>query len=243
MIKKNLILLITFTAVWLMAARSVVTRQGTPHLAGAWRETNTAGGPTTMLIASDGYLMQTDYRSNEFVGTRGGAIKQAGKVLNMLVEFDTKDSTHIGKTESYELSFSGNKLTILGSGGRRHFERVDQPSAQTPLAGLWRITGRLGDDGQINAMQRGPRKTLKLLTGTRFQWAAINPQTKLFAGSGGGTYTLKDGKYTETIDFFSRDNSRVGKSLTFDAEIKGTDWFHRGQSSTGGRVSEVWSKE
>ncbi|GAA4420814.1 hypothetical protein GCM10023187_56270 [Nibrella viscosa] len=238
MMRKSLILLLIVTAGWLVAAQ-----QGTPGIAGAWRETNAVGGPTTVLIASDGYLMQTDYRPNEFVSTRGGTMRQDGKLLNLLVEFDTKDSTRIGGTETYELAFSGNKMTLLGRGGRRTFERVDQPSTQTPLAGLWRITGRLGDDGQINAMQRGPRKTLKLLTGTRFQWAAINPQTKLFAGTGGGTYTLKDGKYTETIDFFSRDNSRVGKSLTFDAEIKGTDWFHRGQSSTGGKVSEVWSRE
>jgi hypothetical protein len=108
---------------------------------------------------------------------------------------------------------------------------------------MWRITGRANDAGQLTTMQRGARKTLKLLTGSRFQWAAINPETKQFSGTGGGTYVLKDGKYTETIDFFSRDNSRVGRSLTFGAEVNGAEWRHIGQSSTGGKVDEVWSRE
>jgi hypothetical protein len=87
-----------------------------------------------------------------------------------------------------------------------------------------------------------------LLTGTRFQWAAINPETKQFFGTGGGTYIMKDGKYTEKIDFFSRDNSRVGRSLTFDCELRKnadftSEWFHRGESSTGGKVAEVWTKQ
>lgn len=92
-------------------------------------------------------------------------------------------------------------------------------------------------------MQRGPRKTIKLLTGSRFQWVAINPQTKQFSGTGGGTYVLKSGIYTETIDFFSRDNGRVGRSLTFKAAIDQDEWHHTGQSSTGGAVNEIWTRE
>jgi hypothetical protein len=93
-----------------------------------------------------------------------------------------------------------------------------------------------------NPPANGP-ENLKLLTGNRFQWAAINPETKQFMGTGGGTYTAINGKYTEKLEFFSRDNNRVGRSLPFDAELKGNDWYHRGQSSTGGKVSEVWSRE
>ena len=51
---------------------------------------------------------------------------------------------------------------------------------------------------------------MKILSGTRFQWIAYHIGTKVFSGSGGGTYTSEQGKYTETIDFFSRDNDRVG---------------------------------
>lgn len=63
------------------------------------------------------------------------------------------------------------------------------------------------------SMRPGARKTIKILSGTRFQWAAINSETGEFFGTGGGNYTFKDGKYTENIEYFSRDASRVGASL------------------------------
>lgn len=85
-------------------------------------------------------------------------------------------------------------------------------------------------------MQKGPRKTIKLLTGGRFQWVALNPETKQFFGTGGGTYT-------ESIDFFSRDNSRAGRSIPFGATVNGDEGHHTGQSSTGGTVDEIWSRE
>jgi hypothetical protein len=80
-------------------------------------------------------------------------------------------------------------------------------------------------------MQLGARRTLKILTGTRFQWAAINIETKEFFGTGGGRYTFENGKYTEHIEFFSRDSSRVGASLGFDGKIESGAWHHSGLSS------------
>ncbi|WP_266366851.1 membrane or secreted protein [Tellurirhabdus rosea] len=211
-------------------------------MAGAWRQVG-SGGPNVVYVLSDGYLMGTYYENNRFLGSTGGTYQTDGKQLTITIEFDTQDSTNVGQSRTFSIaSLTDKQLVISADGESETYERIDQ-AANAPLAGLWRITGRAGNDGQISAMQRGARKTLKILSGTRFQWAAINPQTKQFSGTGGGTYTLKDGKYTETIEFFSRDNSRVGKSLTFDCEIKGNDWHHRGQSSTGGPVSEVWSRE
>src|SRR3546814_4443688 len=83
------------------------------------------------------------------------------------------------------------------------------------------------------------RRTLKILTGTRFQWAAINVETGEFSGTGGGTYTFKNGKYTENIEFFSRDNSRVGMSLSFEGDLQGDDWHHQGKSSKGDPIYEI----
>lgn len=196
-----------------------------------------------MLTLTDAYLMQTTYEPNRFIASRGGSWQQTAGQVKLMVEFDTQDSSRVGQTETHQVSVRDEKLTLTGPAGSRIFSRVDEPSAQTPLAGLWCITGRANDAGQVTTMQRGARKTLKLLTGSRFQWAAINPQTKQFSGTGGGSYVLKDGNYTETIDFFSRDNGRVGRSLTFEATIGGNEWRHTGQSSTGGKVDEVWSRE
>ncbi|AQG79597.1 membrane or secreted protein [Spirosoma montaniterrae] len=226
----------------LVMALTAALQPAKTALDGAWRTTD-ASGVTVMLTVVDNYLMQTTYEPNRFIGTRGGVCQPSDDAMTLTVEFDTQDSSRVGQTETYKLALKAGQLTLNGPSGNRTFTRVDEPSAQTPMAGLWRITGRANDAGQITTMQRGARKTIKLLTGSRFQWAAINPQTKQFSGTGGGTYTAKDGQYTETIDFFSRDNSRVGRSLTFGAAVNGNEWRHTGQSSTGGKVDEIWTRE
>ena len=92
-------------------------------------------------------------------------------------------------------------------------------------------------------MKPGARKTIKILSATHFQWIAINTETGEFFGTGGGNYSFKDGKYTENIEFFSRDPNRVGASLSFNAELKEGDWHHSGLSSKGDKIYEVWSRK
>jgi len=82
---------------------------------------------------------------------------------------------------------------------------------------------------------------MKVLSGSRFQWIAYNTATKQFMGTGGGTYTTINGKYTEKIEFFSRDNSKAGLSLTFDYSLKDGTWNHKGFSSKGAAMHEIWS--
>src|SRR5690606_9122586 len=125
------------------------------------------------------------------------------------------------------------------SGMHATWKRVD--ANEGPIAGVWRITGRKQDD-KMGQMPLRDRRTLKILSGTRFQWVAINIGTGEFSGTGGGTYTFENGKYTENIEFFSRDNSRVGASLSFDGKIEDGDWHHSGLSSTGNPIYEIWSK-
>ncbi len=212
----------------------------TNSLNGTW-QVRDPSGVTVLLTIADNYLIQTTHEPSRFLATTGGSFQQEGNRLNLLVEFATADSSRVGQTESLTTTVRNNQLTLSSPARTLTFDRVNE--TPTALTGLWRITGRADNTGQLTDMQRGPRKTLKLLTGSRFQWVAINPQTKQFFGTGGGTYTLNDGKYTETIDFFSRDNSRAGKSLTFDANVNQDQWLHSGQSSTGSPVSERWSRE
>ena len=87
-----------------------------------------------------------------------------------------------------------------------------------------------------------PRKTMKILSGTRFQWIAYDTSKKTFIASGGGTYTTKNGVYTENIEFFSRDMSRVGMKLEFEYSLKDGNWNHKGFSSRGKSINEIWTK-
>jgi hypothetical protein len=93
----------------------------------------------------------------------------------------------------------------------------------------------------VTTITPGNRRTVKILGGGRFQWIAFNSASKEFSGTGGGTYTAEDGKYIENIEFFSRDSRRVGASLEFDYEVKDGEWHHKGESSKGDPIYEIWS--
>jgi len=207
-------------------------------LTGAWEKINNGNSPREVVIFEDGYFMHTIFTDKEFISTRGGTYSFDNNKFSANIEFDTKNSETIGKTESEILAVDvdGN-ATWKGN----QWKRVDNGVGE--LAGNWRITGRMQEGEMREIGNRGPRKTLKILSGTRFQWAAINPETKQFSGTGGGTYTFENGKYTEKIEFFSRDNSRVGASLSFDGQVSGNKWNHSGKRSTGNPIAEVWTRE
>lgn len=194
------------------------------------------------IIFQDGYFMHTSYNTEQkkFHYSQGGTFKVTPDSLILNIEFSTQSKDDVGTRKSWAIKSTGDALSITRPEASLSFKKVDE--GNTALAGNWRITGRKQGE-TMSQMQRGARKTLKLLSGTRFQWAAINPETKEFFGTGGGTYTFKDGRYTETIQFFSRDSSRVGATLSFDGAVKGNDWHHSGLSSKGEPIYEVWSRE
>ncbi len=209
-------------------------------LTGAWHLLN--GTIEEVLIFQDGYFSHTTYDkiNKEFIQTRGGTYHYENDRLNTKIEFSTDDTASIGQSYSYAANIQQGYLTSDINGQSLNWNKLDDGT--DALAGNWRITGRL-NEGEMRQMQRGDRKTLKLMSGTRFQWIAINPATKQFSGTGGGTYTFKDGKYTEHIEFFSRDSSRVGASLGFDGSVNGKVWTHKGTSSKGEPLHEEWTRE
>ncbi len=209
-------------------------------LTGAWQLKQ--GNTEEVLIFQDGYFSHSvfDKTNKKFISTYGGSYKTSGNDLKLKIEFDTRKQDDVGKEKQFTHTVSGQQLSANINGAQQAWSRVDE--GKDNLSGVWRITGRMVD-GKVNQMERRDRKTLKLLSGTRFQWMAINPATKEFFGTGGGTYTFANGKYTENIEFFSRDSSRVGASLTFDGSVKGDVWNHSGKSSKGDPLNELWTKE
>lgn len=207
---------------------------------GAWHYQENSVEQT--LLLSDGYFMHTifDKLNKKFIQSRGGTYTFSGDKLVANIEFNTIETSQIGKSINYDFFIKKNKLSSNIGGKESEWDLLDQGKGD--LAGTWRMTGRM-QDGKIAEFPRRARKTLKLLTGTHFQWAAINPETKEFFGTGGGTYTFENGKYTENIEFFSRDNSRVGASLSFEGKILDGKWHHSGKSSTGNPIYEIWSRE
>ena len=193
-----------------------------------------------VVILTDGYQVSTNYDANTgaFISSNGGSWSQDGNQIMEIVEFDTKNPERVGSEVSFEIEMVDGGMRIVDSD--MVMKRIDK-MAPGELAGAWLMSGRKRN-GEISQRDTNrPRKTMKVLSGTRFQWIAYNTETKEFKGTGGGTYTTVDGKYTENIEFFSRDNSRVGASLKFDFELKEGKWHHSGFSSKGDPLYEIWS--
>ncbi len=223
----------------------VVQAQSSDQLQGAWK-LMTPEGSTHVLVLSGDYFSWTQYSTKDgaFISTEGGTWTKTGRNFTISYEFNTADKDKVGTSTSLKLVQQPKKqfIKIKGSGAPKgKWADIDQGKT-SPLRGAWLISGRKrnGELGRINTDR--PRKTMKILSGTQFQWIAYNTETKQFFGTGGGSYTAEGGKYVENIGFFSRDNSRVGASLSFDFEVKEGDWIHSGKSSKGAPLYEIWSK-
>ncbi len=237
--KKLFYFLLVIPAAIFMAMSPGVNKPGS--LEGAWGLSY--GKQDFVMLFQDGYCMFTQYSlaGKKFVLTSGGPYTVADGKIKIKVQFNSADKTNVGQLHEYEFTLKDNMLTTkMPDGGfSLDWKRVD--AGDQNLAGNWRITKRKQGDEMADIPLRA-RRTLKLLTATRFQWAAINIETGEFSGTGGGTYTFKDGKYTENIEFFSRDSSRVGMSLSFDGKLDNGNWIHSGKSSKGDPIYEVWSR-
>ena len=179
------------------------------------------------LIIDSEYLVVTEFNktSGAFVKTYGGYYEIVGDSYQVSLEFNSdfeKDSI-----QSIELTKDNN------------WRNISKPKSM--LQGKWVMSGRY-NNGEFRTRDTNlPRKTMKVLIDGFFQWIAFNTETFRFSGSGGGEYEAVDGKYIEKIQYFSRDDSRVGAELDFNYEVKEGDWHHSGLSSKGNPINEVWT--
>lgn len=236
---KTLTLLFLLTCLFVGARVTAQEAATAPSLLGAWRM---EGGPERVMIVTANYWTQAIYdrEQRQFVRTFGGTYSAKGETVEGRMDFDSQEPQRVGETFVLRVREEGGTLKLLHEDGNEEvWNRVD--AAGAPLAGAWRISGRQVD-GAFSEMPLRPRRTLKILSGTRFQWIAMNVETGEFSGTGGGTYTFKDGKYTERIEFFSRDSARIGAELQFDGEVQGDSWRHRGLSSRGDPIDETWTR-
>ena len=177
--------------------------------------------------------------SGEFIYSNGGTWELNDNMMTEKVEFDTANSQRVGDILTFEVKITNDSLSIPESNW--HFSKIDN-GKPGKLKGAWLMSGRYRDGVKQTRSTDRPRKTMKILSGTRFQWIAFDTEKKEFKGTGGGTYTTIDGKYSEKIEFFSRDNSRVGMDLEFNFNIDDGNWIHKGKTSKGHPLHEIWEK-
>ncbi len=191
-------------------------------------QTNQNGERVTHRILMDqSYLVETQFVSDppEFILTRGGFYSKEGEAFIVNFEFNS--------------NFEKDGIKQLVMNRSKDWTKTSKKTMD--LNGKWLMAGRMTDQGQQRRDISRPRKTMKFLLDGYFQWIAFNTETLDFFGSGGGYYTTENGKYTEHIEYFSRDNSRVGAVLPFEYSLKGSDWHHQGFSSKGDPMHEIWS--
>ena len=192
-----------------------------------------------VIFSSNGFQSISIFNAEtgEFIYTNGGTWELNGDDLTEKVEFDTGNPERVGSEVTFKIILKKNSITVPDMS--RTWKRIDN-GKPGKLEGAWLMSGRYRDGKKQTRSIDRPRKTMKLLSGKRFQWIAYNTETKQFMGTGGGTYTTKDGVYSENIEFFSRDNSKAGLKLQFDFEIMDGEWNHKGFSSKGDPLHEIW---
>lgn len=212
-------------------------------LEGSWKLVEKNGSAITneevVRIYQDNYFAEGAKKTgtNAFLWALGG--EYTTDDYSEIMDFNTKSPEQIGEVSHLKLSFAGDhKIIINSEKGSETWERISDN--ENALNGNWVITGR-ERNGEMNKMKPGDRRTIKILSGDRFQWVAFNSATRDFMGTGGGTYSAENGKYIEQIEFFSRDDSRVGARLNFNFEVKDGEWHHSGKSSKGDPIYEIWS--
>ena len=231
---KKIIFLIIYTL--------LVTNTNAQSFIGAWeRNHNSENGEElkSIVIFSDGYQAISTYesKSGKFIYSNGGTWELIGDTMTEKVEFDTNNPDRVGSEVTFKVKITETTMSIAGTD--MEFQRIDD-GLPGDLKGAWLMAGRVRDGKKQLRNTSGPRKTMKLLSGKRFQWIAYNTESKKFMGTGGGTYTTKNGVYSENIEFFSRDNSKSGIELEFEYEIIDNEWNHKGFSSKGDPLHEIW---
>ena len=188
---------------------------------------------TTRVILDNEYILLSKFstESGKFVSTIG-CFYNTGDFLNLN---DDVYDVNLEFNSTYDQD-SIKSLSIVKNSQCKNISKSNDK-----LKGKWVMSGRY-NNGEFRSRKTDlPRKTMKILIDGFFQWIAFNTETFKFSGSGGGEYETIDGKYIEIIQYFSRDDSRVGAELDFNYEIKNEDWLHTGLSSKGKPINEVWS--
>ena len=211
---------------------------------GAWERihiSNEGKELKSIVIFSEAHqsLSIIEINSGKLIHSNGGSWQLNGNTMTEVVEFDTDNPERVGKQVVFDIELSDNKLEIIGT--NRAFYRIDDGSPGE-LDGAWLMSARFRNGLMQERDINRPRKTMKILSGTKFQWIAYDTSSKKFIATGGGSYTTVNGKYSENIEFFSRDSTRIGMKLEFEYSLENGNWNHKGFSSKGNPINEIWSK-
>jgi hypothetical protein len=151
------------------------------ELIGAWETKDQ--NQTRVITYVPGFFSVAIFNvgDKKFIGTYGGKYVVNNNELTEKIEYDIQNPENVGTERVIKITLSKQTLTLTGTTAGT-FTRLDN-GTPGKLAGAWLITGRLRNN-ELQPMNPGARRTMKILSGTRFQWIAYNVETKEFFGTG-----------------------------------------------------------
>ncbi len=218
-------------------------------LNGAWRLVEKNGKPVeyeAIKLYSNSYFTYAAYEkdSGQFMEAKGGTYTLNNFSYKEHLDIDSNEPKHSGTTREY-LNVLDNKqltLTNLITGDKEKWVKFDEAD-NYEMAFCWRIHKKKDEgDAEWRTIEYRPRKTLKMITNSRYQVLALNSETGQFVGSSGGSWSGSSKDYIENVEFFSKDQSNVGKSLEFKRTFDKGLWLHTGKTTKGEDMMEKWHR-
>ena len=110
------------------------------------------------------------------------------------------------------------------------------------VEGVWRIAGINGNAG--GKFRQAPYDEYKIMTAGHYLWLSFDPKTGKVIRSGGGTYSVKDGKYTAKVECSNSADLRAvtGQEYSGSCKVEGKKWYHFGRMPNGAVFDEVWER-
>ena len=106
-----------------------------------------------------------------------------------------------------------------------------------------RASCRAPGNTSSQADQPKEAQTIKHVTPTHFTWVAYDREKNAVLALAGGTWSLKDGKYEESIEFSSDNVQHLrGKVYQFTINLAGDKWDHKGVPDSEIDVDQVWMR-
>jgi hypothetical protein len=103
-------------------------------------------------------------------------------------------------------------------------DNAQATKSRASVEGAWKQAGQIDRSTEkLTTLPEGIEQ-VKLITGGRFNWT-VTQDGKLLA-SAGGSYTIKDGVYTEKVTFVASDSHKhlLGKSFAYPIRFEDGKW-------------------
>ena len=124
---------------------------------------------------------------------------------------------------------------IVANGDDNPNSPVDAKRIKSELPSTWENVSQANRPKEI--------QFIKHVTPTHYTWLVYDRDKDAILVVTGGTWSLKDGKYEESIDFASDNAQQLrGKAFQFTINLAGDKWDHKGVPDSEIKVDEVWTR-